>query len=187
LYSASDVARLAGAPLRAVRYWALTRVLEAAPESDRAGTGKHRQFGKQEVLIACIVQYFAAKGLQVGQLTKISKTFRETILTDDVAVLYLDGAISNAFKVFMIVDDWDRDFLTLFSDGSPVKEVPTLAASGIITRAPDKGPSKVEAIIMPATDQNLAWIFQQTTDESPGFIAVLLNGCFLRLRSEWHK
>jgi DNA-binding transcriptional MerR regulator len=190
LYSASDVARLSGAPLRAVRYWALTRVLEAAPESDRAGTGKHRQFSKQEVLIACIVQYFAAKGLQVGQLTKISKTFRETILTDDVAVRCLDGAISNSFKVHMTVNDWDQDWITLISERSAAAlgaPSASLAATGTITRAPDKGPPKVEAIILPATDQNLAWIFQQTTDEAPGFICLLLNGCFLHLRSEWHK
>ena len=176
LYSASDVARLSGAPLRTVRYWALTRVLEAAPESDRAGTGKHRQFSKQEVLIACIVQYFAVKGLQVGHLTKISKTFRESILTDAVAVSCLDGAISNAFKVFMIVPDWHRGgWITLCSERS---------ISEIIMGA-DQGGKKVAALILPTTAEELAGIFRQANDENPGFIAVLLNGCFSRLRQEW--
>jgi DNA-binding transcriptional MerR regulator len=177
LYSASDVARLSGAPLRAVRYWALTRVLEATPESDRVGTGKHRLFNKQEVLIACIVQYFAEKGLQVGQLTKVSKTFRESILTDDAAVRCLDGAISNAFKVFMVVPDWYRGgWITLYSERS---------INEIIMGATDKGDKKVAALILPATDDELALIFRQANDENPGFIAVLLNGCFSRLRHEW--
>lgn len=181
MYSASDVSRLAGAPLRSVRYWALTRVLEAVPSSDRAGTGHHRQFSREEVIIACIVQYFSTKGLQVGQLTKISKTLREEIFTDDVSVGYLNSAIRDEFKVFMIVPD--AGWITFFGRGitdKVDKETRIFSDKEKVAGMLIRGPAD-------AVDQEVAGIFRWVTNENPGFIALLLNGCFSRLRSEWHK
>jgi hypothetical protein len=186
LYSASDVARLSGAPLRAVRYWALTRVLEAAPESDRAGTGKHRQFGKEEVLIACIVQYFSSRGIQLGLLTDISKMLRAAILADEWTIDCLSGAIRDEFRVYMTVQDQGLEWgwISLYSEnrpphnGAPLSPVISAKIDGVVEPV---------MVIRPATLAELAGIFGRMTSEDPGFIAVLLNSCFSRLRSEWHK
>ena len=62
----SDVARLSGAPMHTIRYWAQTHVLEAV--RDQTGTGHHRQFSREEVVIASVVQYFSSRGLQVEHL-----------------------------------------------------------------------------------------------------------------------
>jgi hypothetical protein len=149
-YTASDVARLSGATLRSIRYWALTQVLEATPESDRAGTGKHRQFNREEIVIACIIQYFAERGLQVGQLTSLSRVIRGHFAIVGIQNSVKD-AIRNDAKLYMIVPD--RGGIALIS----------------------------EKFLPGNCDQS----FLSLTNESPGFIAVLLNGLFSRLRSEW--
>jgi DNA-binding transcriptional MerR regulator len=186
LYSASDVARLSGAPLRAVRYWALTRVLEAAPESDRAGTGKHRQFSKQEVLIACVVQYFSSRGLQVGQLTNISKTLRAAILSDEWTLDCLNGAIRDDFKVYMILLDSGLEWgwISLYSKNPPTHNDRPLTQPIV---ANIDGVAKTVTMIRPATLAELAGIFWRLTNDNPGVVVVLLNACFSRLRSEWQR
>jgi len=186
LYSASDVARLSGAPLRTVRYWALTRVLEAAPESDRAGTGKHRQFSKQEVVIACIVQYFSSRGRQIGQLTDISKTLRAALLSDEWSWDCLNGAIRDAFKVYMVLPDLGLEYgwISLYSTSPPIHNGSPLSQAIVATI---NGVAKTVMVIRSATTAELAGIFWRMTNENQGVDAVLLNACFSRLRSEWHE
>jgi hypothetical protein len=189
LYSTSDVARLSGAPLRSVRYWALTRVLEAEAESDRAGMGHHRKFSKEEVIIACIVQCFSLRGLQgpgVGPLTTIAKYLRNAILADERMLECLSGAIRNDFRVYMTVQDegLERGYITLYSDKPPIYNgIPQNQAT--VTKI--DGVRKTVMLIRAATDAELAGIFRRMTSEDPGFVAVLLNSCFLHLRSEWHE
>jgi hypothetical protein len=184
LYSASDVARLSGAPLRSVRYWALTRVLEAEPESDRAGMGHHRKFGKVEAIIACIVQYFSSRDLQVGYLTVISKRLRAALLGDEWALDCLRGAIRNDFKVFMVVPDQglEHGWISLYSEST---EIHNGKLSGMPIIANVDGASKVVMVIRPAIYQEVAGMFGRMTIGNPGFHVVLLNGCFSHLRPEW--
>jgi DNA-binding transcriptional MerR regulator len=186
LYSSSELARLSGAPLRAVRYWSLCRLLVAAPESDRAGTGKHRQFNEQEVLIASVIQAFASQGLPLGLLTDISKTLRAALLSDEWAMDCLKGAIHGDFRVYMVVADSDlkRGWISLYSENPPTKNGSPLSQPIV---AKIDGVAKVVMIIHPATQAELAGIFGRMTNEDPGFVAVLLNTCFSHLRSEWPR
>ena len=186
MYSAADVARLSGAPLRTVRYWALSRVLEAEPESDRAGTGKHRQFSKQEVLIACVVQYFSSRGLQVGQLTSISETLRAALVSDEWSLDCLNGAIRDEFRVYMSLPDsgLERGWISLYSESPPIHNRKPLSQT--IVAAID-GVARTVMVIRPATPAERAGISGRLTNENPGAHLVLLNGCFSRLRSEWHQ
>jgi hypothetical protein len=103
LYSLSDVARLSGASKRSIQYWALTRVLETLPETDRAGTGKHRNFSREEVVIACVINALSQKGLQVGRLTFIAKGFRHAYLQVKHLRETVEGAILNDDRVFLTV------------------------------------------------------------------------------------
>lgn len=151
-YSASDVARLSGATLRSVRYWALTQVLQATPDSDRAGTGKHRQFSPDEVVIACILNYFAGKGLQVGELGAISNAIREVSRRTGHSIIWdMGAAIKDDDKLYMIIKD----------------------GGGYILMS-----GRILAV-------NCEGLFTSLNNQTPGFIAVLLNGLFSRLRSEW--
>jgi hypothetical protein len=189
LFSPSDVARLSGAPLRSIRYWALTRVLEAEPESDRAGMGHHRKFSKEEVIIASIVQCFALRGLQgpgVGPLTTISKYLRTAIRADERMLDCLSGAIRNDFKVYMTVQDegLERGYITLYSENPPIYNG---RPQDQVTVAKIDGVRKTVMLIRAATDAELAGIFRRMTSEDPGFVAVLLNACFSHLRPEWNE
>jgi DNA-binding transcriptional MerR regulator len=178
----SDVARLSGAPMHTIRYWAQTHVLEAV--RDQTGTGHHRQFSREEVVIACIAQYFSSRGLQVEQLTDISKTLRAALLSDEWAWDCLNGAIRDGFKVFMVVPDHglERGWISLYSESPPYDGAPI--DRPIIATV--DGTRKTVMLIRAATPAELAGIFQRITNEDPGVMAVLLNACFARLRSEWH-
>jgi DNA-binding transcriptional MerR regulator len=179
----SDVARLSGAPMHTIRYWAQTHVLEAV--RDQTGTGHHRQFSREEVVIASVVQYFSSRGLQVEYLADISKTLRAALLSDEWAWDCLNGAIRGDFKVFMVVPDQglEHGWISLYSTSPPIHNDKPLSQSIIATI---DGVAKTVMVIRAATPAELTGIFQHMTDENPGVRGVLLNACFARLRSEWH-
>jgi DNA-binding transcriptional MerR regulator len=180
----SDVARLSGAAMHTIRYWAQTHVLEAV--RDQTGTGHHRQFSREEVVIATVVQYFSSRNLQVEHLADISKTLRAALLSDEWAVDCLNGAIRGDFKVFMVVPDQglEHGWISLYSTSPPIHNGKPLSQTIIGTV---DGARKTVMVIRAATPAELAAIFQRMTSEDPGVRAVLLNACFARLRSEWHE
>jgi DNA-binding transcriptional MerR regulator len=180
----SDVARLSGAPMHTIRYWAQTHVLEAV--RDQTGTGHHRQFSREEVIIACVIQYFSSRGLQVGQLTNISKTLRAAILSDESALACLNGAIRDDFKVYMIAPDLGLEWgwISLYSEHPPIHNGKPQSQTIVATI---DGVAKTVMVIRPATLPEVAGIFQRMTNENPGVVAVLLNACFSRPRSEWRE
>jgi hypothetical protein len=184
LFSTSDVASRSGAPLRSIRYWALCHVLEAEAETDRAGMGKHRRFSKEEVIIACIVQCLSLRGLQVGPLTSISKYIRTAIRADARMLDCLSDAIRDDFRVYMTVQDegLERGYITLYSDNPPIYNGRPQTQATVNTT---DGVPKTVMLIRPATDDQLAGIFRRMTNEDQGFVAVLLNSCFLHLRPEY--
>jgi DNA-binding transcriptional MerR regulator len=180
----SDVARLSGAPMHTIRYWAQTRVLEAV--RDQTGTGHHRQFSREEVVIASVVQYFSSRGLQVEHLADISKTLRAALLSDKWAWDCLNGAIRGDFKVFMVVPDHglEHGWISLYSTSPPIHNDRPLSQTVVATI---DEVAKTVMVIRAATPAELTGIFQRMTDENPGVSAVLLNACFARLRAEWHE
>jgi DNA-binding transcriptional MerR regulator len=180
----SDLARLSGAPPHTIRYWSQTHVLEAV--RDQTGSGHHRQFSKAEAVIATIVQYFSSRGLQVEHLADISKTLRAALLSDEWAWDCLNGAIRGDFKVFMVVPDQglEHGWISLYSTSPPIHNGKPLTQPIIATI---DGEAKTVMVIRPATQVELAAIFGQMTDENPGVMAVLLNTCLARLRTEWNE
>jgi DNA-binding transcriptional MerR regulator len=180
----SDVARLSGAPMHTIRYWAQTRVLEAV--RDQTGTGHHRKFSREEVVIATVVQYFSSRNLQVEHLADISKTLRAALLSDEWAWDCLNGAIRGDFKVFMVVPDQglEHGWISLYSESTETHNGIQLSQTIIGTV---DGARKTVMVIRPATPAELTGIFQRMTDENPGVRAVLLNTCLARLRAEWHE
>jgi DNA-binding transcriptional MerR regulator len=131
-FSIADVARLSGAPKRSIQYWALSRVIETLPESDHAGTGKRRQFSRDEVIIACVVKSLSDKGLQIGRLTFIADGFRNAILRNKLLRQRIEDAIAGDDRVFLSNTEGHvillsekltgiRDFFELFEDISEDK------------------------------------------------------------------
>jgi DNA-binding transcriptional MerR regulator len=180
----SDVARLSGAPMHTIRYWAQTSVLEAV--RDQTGTGHHRQFSREEVVIASVVQYFSSRGVQVEHLADISKTLRAALLSEVWAWDCLNGAIRGDFKVFMVVPDQglEHGWISLYSESTETHNSIQLSQPIIATI---DGEAKTVMVIRAANQAELAEIFRQMTDENSGVRAILLNACFKRLRAEWHE
>ena len=75
-YTLADLTRITGARRRSVQLWAEAGVIKAAPATERAGTGTHRRFSRDEAIIACIVSAFARRQMPVGQLLRISAVLR---------------------------------------------------------------------------------------------------------------
>ena len=75
-YTLADLTRLTGAKRRSVQLWAEAGVLTAEADSDRAGTGTHRRFSRNEAVIAIITTALAQLHLPIGDLLKVSGAVR---------------------------------------------------------------------------------------------------------------
>jgi hypothetical protein len=75
----ADIARATGAKPRSIQLWADAGVLLAEAGTDREGSGQHREFSKQEVVIACIVAPFANEKVAVGGLKAIATGVRNVM------------------------------------------------------------------------------------------------------------
>ena len=111
MYTLADLTQITGAKRRSVQLWAEAGVLQAAPSTERSGSGVHRQFSRKEAIIACIVHTFALKGVPIGRLLTISKGVRHSLRAVKEAMPLIELAIENKSNVFLAVDASTHDFL----------------------------------------------------------------------------
>lgn len=71
-FSLADVARISGAKPRSIQLWADRGVIDADPSTEARGSGKHRRFSRDRVIVACIVAQFAKQGVSIGNLLNIA-------------------------------------------------------------------------------------------------------------------
>ena len=76
MYSLADVAKITAAKRRSIQLWADAGVIRAEAATDRAGTGTHRSFPRDEVIVGCIIAACALDGIPIGKLMKISDLIR---------------------------------------------------------------------------------------------------------------
>ncbi len=103
-YSLADLTKLMGegAKRRTVQLWAEAGVIQADPDTERAGAGTHRRFSKDEAIIACIIRAFASAGMNIGSLLRFSKALR--LLLDRKGVrANIAAAIADDGRVFLKV------------------------------------------------------------------------------------
>ncbi|HEV2899394.1 MAG TPA: hypothetical protein VGX71_16480 [Pseudaminobacter sp.] len=81
-FSLADLTRVTGAKRRSVQLWAEAGVIEAIPETERAGTGVHRTFSREEAIIACIITPLASMKISIGELKTLAKYVRELIKSE---------------------------------------------------------------------------------------------------------
>ncbi|MGY3550776.1 hypothetical protein ACVWZ4_006138 [Bradyrhizobium sp. USDA 4472] len=98
-FSLSDLVEISGAKRRSLQLWADAGVIKAARSTDRAGTGVHRQYSRDEAIIACIIHGFALRQISIGELLAISEAVRAMIFTSSHAGLKkLEG--------FLVYETW---------------------------------------------------------------------------------
>ena len=76
-YSLADVVRMSGGKRRSVQLWAEAGAVRAFSRTDKRGTGTHRRFSWDEVIIACCLNGLARRQVGVGELIRIGKGIRK--------------------------------------------------------------------------------------------------------------
>jgi hypothetical protein len=76
VFTLADLVRITGAKRRSLQLWADRGALKAEPETNTAGSGVHRQFSKDEAIIACILNGLALQEVAIGNLVKAANGIR---------------------------------------------------------------------------------------------------------------
>jgi hypothetical protein len=75
-YSLADVVRMTSGKRRSVQLWAESGAILAYPATDKRGTGTHRSFSRDEVIIACCLNGLARRQVGIGELIRIGRGLR---------------------------------------------------------------------------------------------------------------
>jgi DNA-binding transcriptional MerR regulator len=104
-YTLADLARVTGAKRRSLQLWADAGVIRAKRGTNRAGTGTHRLFSRDEAILACIIHAFALHQISIGELLNIASVAR----THPGSMLrrnFIDRAISGESDPVMVYSSW---------------------------------------------------------------------------------
>jgi hypothetical protein len=120
----ADLARVTGAKRRSLQLWADAGVIRAKKGTNRAGTGTHRLFSREEAIVACIVHAFALHQIAIGELINISTRVREALrpgqheeppTTDDKLpdkrkpAAVIQAAIDGDTSWLLVYESWQKD------------------------------------------------------------------------------
>jgi len=101
-FTLADLTKLTSAKRRSVQIWAEAGVIQAIPETERAGTGTHRRFSRSEAIIACLINAWARRQQPVGVLQRIAALFREG-LENPYIRKSIDKAINGNGEIYVIL------------------------------------------------------------------------------------
>lgn len=108
-YSLADLTKVTGAKRRTVQLWAESGVIQAMPETERAGTGVHRRFSRHEAIIACLVHPFAKRQMAVGELLRVSSGLR-ALVSDEGPRRLFEAVIRGERRVLLVFASWSDDW-----------------------------------------------------------------------------
>jgi hypothetical protein len=109
LYTLAELTRMSGAKRRSVQLWAEAGAIEAEKSTERAGTGVHRAFRKDEVLVACVVAAFALDNAPIGVLIDVGAAIRGLLRSRDrYSRELLYEAVRNTGEKYFFVYDQNR-------------------------------------------------------------------------------
>jgi DNA-binding transcriptional MerR regulator len=78
-YTLADIMRISGAKRRSIQLWAEAGVIRAYTSTERKGTGTHRRFNRDEVIIASIINVFSTRQVAIGELQRLAGGLRRFI------------------------------------------------------------------------------------------------------------
>jgi hypothetical protein len=94
---------------RPVQLWADAGAIVAMPGTSCEGSGVHRVFDRDEVLIACILHGLAAQRVSIGRLVSLAGLLRGG-RHDPIQRGALEDALANQESNFIIYD-WNRGLM----------------------------------------------------------------------------
>jgi hypothetical protein len=104
-YTLVDVVRMSRAKRRSVQLWADAGIIRAESLTERRGTGTHRRFGRNEVIIASIINVFSRRQVAIGELQRLAKSIRKFMKAGKNRML-LEESI-NGNRRFLVIT-WSR-------------------------------------------------------------------------------
>jgi hypothetical protein len=102
---------MTGAKARSVQLWADGGVIRAEKSTNRAGSGTHRRFSRDEAIVACIIAPFAQQKIAIGGLLTLSGNVRRMIQSNKKIlrnVDFIEKAIKGIGRHFVIVHCDDK-------------------------------------------------------------------------------
>lgn len=102
LFTLADIVRFTASKRRSVQLWAEGGVIRADPSTEREGSGVHRRFSKDEVIVACVIAAFANDNATIGSLIRLANGIRVFMDNDEFKIQYIYGAIQQKYSVFLI-------------------------------------------------------------------------------------
>jgi hypothetical protein len=121
-YSLADVVRMTGGKRRSVQLWAESGAIRAYSATDKRGTGTHRRFSRDEVIIACCLNGLARRQVGIGELIRIGRGLRRCLNQGQFRA-QIEEAISGLATwehYLMVVWPEDKDPYVLLPDESEI-------------------------------------------------------------------
>jgi hypothetical protein len=106
-YTLVDLVRISGAKRRSIQLWADAGVINAYTSTERKGTGTHRRFRRDEVIIACIINVFSMRQVAIGELRRLASGLRRFLKWGGNRDR-LEGAVSGFEPSYLIIT-WRAD------------------------------------------------------------------------------
>jgi hypothetical protein len=101
-YTLSEVVKLTGARRRSVQLWAEAGVIKADGPTERAGSGTHRRFSRDEAVIACIVHAFVP--YPIGELLDVAAAIRRLFSHQPRKNRsMIESAVTGSNQVFLVM------------------------------------------------------------------------------------
>jgi hypothetical protein len=109
-FTLADLTRLTGAKRRSVQLWAEAGVIRADKTTERAGTGTHRRFSRDEAIVACLVHPFAMRQISIGELLNVSTAIRRHLNETPVSRDIIERVISREREAYLLMTTTGPDF-----------------------------------------------------------------------------
>jgi hypothetical protein len=136
-YTLADLERVTGAKRRSLQLWADAGVIKAMKGTNRAGTGTHRTFSREEAIVACVVYAFALHQIAIGELLSISTKVREALhsrkgrapTADEYKrAATIEAAILGDVSWLLVYESWQEDVRKYEDDPSGWRTVCSVTA-----------------------------------------------------------
>ncbi|CAH2400503.1 hypothetical protein MES4922_250002 [Mesorhizobium ventifaucium] len=138
-YSLADLTKITDSKRRSVQLWAEAGVIHADVETERAGTGVHRRFSRNEAIIAVLIARRAELRISIGMLKMLADHYRTLMQRFDVI---FEECIAGRMTAYMAsyADVGYKAFSTTFHAVDP-------------SISPEKQMQALGAFLQKATDQ----------------------------------
>ena len=170
-YTLADLVRVTGAKRRSLQLWADAGVILADRSTDRAGTGTHRRFPRDEAIIACVVHAFALHQIAIGELLRIAVMVRFWIQNnarhaEDKPRDILENSIKGEGSALLLYESWRDDNLKKRPTKGPRSSFGTTIRMGIV----DSPAGVQQSISIFPTDKELDFLHLQ---KEQGFASIV--------------